>query len=107
MHTFIRLCIICLFLVSCNDKPNQSQQEEWISLFNGKDLTDWKIKIANHPVGDNYKNTFQVQDSTIRIVYDKYENFDDKYGHMYYKNPYSYYKLRFDYRFLGEQTPGG
>ena len=43
----------------------------------------------------------------LRIVYDEYENFDDKYGHMYYKEPFSYYKLRFDYRFVGDQTPGG
>ena len=37
----------------------------------------------------------------------EYDDFDDKYGHMYYKTPYSYYKLRFDYRFLEEQTSGG
>ncbi|MDC3276643.1 DUF1080 domain-containing protein, partial [Flavobacteriaceae bacterium] len=42
-----------------------------------------------------------------RIVYDEYKDFDDKYGHMYYKKPFSHYKLRFDYRFVGEQTPGG
>lgn len=107
MNSFIRLFIFCLLLTSCNNKAKQSHQEEWISLFNGKDLTDWKIKIANRPLNENYKNTFQVQDSMLRIVYDEYENFDDKYGHMYYKNPYAYYKLRFDYRFVGEQTPGG
>ena len=43
----------------------------------------------------------------LRIKYDEYETFDDLYGHMYYKTPYSRYKLRFDYRFVGEHTPGG
>tara|TARA_A200000113_G_scaffold220180_1_gene229909 strand:- start:347 stop:1267 length:921 start_codon:yes stop_codon:yes gene_type:complete len=82
-------------------------QEDWVSLFNGKDLSAWDIKIADRPLNDNYLNTFQVENGMLRIVYDEYENFDDKYGHMYYKEPFSYYKLRFDYRFVGDQTPGG
>lgn len=86
---------------------NNPEQEDWISLFNGKDLSAWDIKIADRPLNDNYLNTFQVEDGMLRIVYDEYENFDDKYGHMYYKKPFSYYKLRFDYRFVGDQTPGG
>jgi hypothetical protein len=86
---------------------NNPDHEDWISLFNGKDLSAWDIKIADRPLNDNYLNTFQVEDGMLRIVYDQYENFDDKYGHMYYKKPFSYYKLRFDYRFVGDQTPGG
>ncbi len=86
---------------------NETNKEEWISLFNGKDLSEWDIKIANNNINENFKNTFQVKDSMISIVYNQYQNFDDKYGHMYYKTPYSYYKLRFDYRFVGDQTPGG
>ena len=42
-----------------------------------------------------------------RIVYDDYDTFDEAYAHMYYKNPFSYCKLRFDYRFIGEQVKGG
>jgi hypothetical protein len=86
---------------------NNPDHEDWISLFNGKDLSAWDIKIADRPLNDNYLNTFQVEDGMLRIVYDQYENFDDKYGHMYFKKPFSYYKLRFDYRFVGDQTPGG
>ena len=81
--------------------------EEWISLFNGKDLTGWDIKITGHPVNDNYNETFRVEDEMIRIMYDKYTEFNNKFGHMYFKNPYSYYKLRYDYRFTGEQLKGG
>ena len=86
---------------------NNSKTEDWISLFNGKDLKEWDIKIAGRPLNENYLNTFQVENGMLRIVYDAYENFDDKYGHIYYKQPFSYYKLRFDYRFIGEQTLGG
>ncbi len=82
-------------------------KEEWQQLFNGKDLNDWDIRLAGRPKNDNYKNTFKIEDNMIRISYDDYEQFDDKYGHMYYKEPFSYYKLKFDYRFVGDQIPGG
>ncbi|RRB06689.1 3-keto-disaccharide hydrolase [Larkinella rosea] len=84
--------------------PNK---EEWISLFNGKDLSGWDIKVAGEDLNVNYKNTFRAEDGMIRIMYDQYKTFDNKYGHIYYKDPYSYYILKFDYRFLGDQVPGG
>ena len=67
---------------------NNPDHEDWVSLFNGKDLSAWDIKIADRPLNDNYLNTFQVEDGMLRIVYDEYENFDDKYGHMYFKKPF-------------------
>ena len=107
MKSFQKIFILLFLFYSCKVEKNSNSIEEWVSLFNGKDLYGWDIKIANHSLNDNFNNTFQVQDSMIRVVYDEYEDFDDKYGHMYYKTPYSYYKLRFDYRFLEEQTSGG
>jgi hypothetical protein len=107
MNNFIKIFSLLILFYSCQDPISNPDQEHWISLFNGKNFSNWDIKIAGHELNDNYKNTFQVQDSLIRIVYDEYSTFDDKYGHMYYKTPYSYYKLRFDYRFTGSQTPGG
>jgi hypothetical protein len=81
--------------------------EEWTSLFNGKDLSGWDVKISGHPINDNYNETFRVEDGMIRIMYDKYTEFNNSFGHMYYNKPYSYYKLRYDYRFTGEQLKGG
>lgn len=109
INNFLSILLILLLSISCNekDKSNSNIEENWISLFNGKDLNGWDIKFSGHKLNDNYNNTFQVEDGMIRVVYDEYETFDDKYGHMYYKKPFSYYKIRFDYRFLGEQTPGG
>lgn len=108
------LCILAFLLVtfSCTNtdqaqSDSDQDKEEWQSLFNGKDLSGWDIKMAGYPVGENFRNTWRVQDSMIRISYDDYEQFDEAYGHMYYQVPYSYYKIRFDYRFTGEQTPGG
>ena len=86
---------------------NISDQEEWIALFNGEDLSDWTIKFANQDLDVNFRNTFRVKDRMIRISYDAYNTFDDAYAHMYFKKPFSYYKLRFDYRFTGQQVKGG
>ena len=107
MKSFQKIFILLFLFYSCKVEKNTNSKEEWVSLFNGKDLNGWDIKIANHNLNDNFNNTFQVQDSMIRIVYNEYDVFDDKYGHIYYKTPYSYYKLRFDYRFIKEQTSGG
>ena len=109
MKKFTKFFLLILFCISCKEQNNLtlSSEENWMSLFNGKDLSGWDVKFSGHELNDNYKNTFQVEDGIIRVVYDEYERFDDKYGHMYYEKSFSHYKIRFDYRFLGEQTPGG
>lgn len=86
---------------------NSFAQKGWTNLFNGKDLKDWTVKIAKHEVGDNYANTFRVKDGKMTVGYEGYENFDKQYGHIFYKKPYSYYLLRVEYRFIGEQAKGG
>lgn len=88
-------------------RSKKASKQEWLQLFNGKNLKGWDIKIAGQPVNDNYKNTFRVKKGVLQVAYDKYENFNDKYGHLYYQIPYSYYILQFEYRFTGEQTKGG
>lgn len=84
-----------------------SAQKGWIDLFNGKDLNDWNIKISKHDYNDNYANTFRVEGGLIKVNYDGYENFDQQYGHIFYKKPFSYYLLKVTYRFVGEQAKGG
>ena len=95
-----------MIFYSCNN-ISDSNVENWEIIFNGKDLKDWKIKFANQNLNVNYKNTFQIQDSVLKVVYDNYDSFDNNYGQIYYKKPYSYYKLKFEYRFTGNQTKGG
>lgn len=80
---------------------------EWIQLFNGKDLNDWTVKISKHEVGDNYANTFRVEDSLMKVSYEGYDDFDQRYGHIFYKKPFSAYLISVEYRFTGEQAPGG
>ena len=105
---FVRYGIVfasLLFLASFGHAAKKDS--EWIQLFNGKDLSDWTIKIRGHEAGVNHNDTFSVKDGVIRVSYDKYENFNETFGHMFYKTPFSHYLLRIEYRFLGEQAPGG
>jgi hypothetical protein len=81
--------------------------ENWKELFNGKDINDWIVKIHHYDVSDNHANTFKVEDKMIRVSYDDYEgDFNDRFGHLYYKQPYSYFHLKMEYRFVGELHPG-
>jgi hypothetical protein len=82
-------------------------EEQWTPLFNGKDLTGWIPKIRLHPLGDNYNNTFRVEDGLLKVRYDGYGHFNQQFGHLFYQQPYSKYKLRIVYRFVGDQCTGG
>ena len=106
MLKLIKYSCFLILIYSCNNKID-SNTENWEIIFNGKDLKDWEIKFANQNLNINYKNTFQIKDSILKVVYDNYDSFDNNYGQIYYKKPYSYYKLKFEYRFTGNQTKGG
>lgn len=83
------------------------KKETWIPLFNGKDLTGWTPKFSGSNLGVNYKDTFQVNDGLLTIDYSKWEKFSGEFGHLYYKTPYSHYKIRSTYRFIDTQVKGG
>jgi hypothetical protein len=101
--------IYCLFLLMSigSFAQKKADKKDWIAIFNGKDFSGWDIKISGHALNENYKNTFRIQDGMMRVMYDQYQTFDEKYGHIYYQKPFSYYVVRFEYRFQGNQTPGG
>uniref|UniRef100_F4C4D9 3-keto-alpha-glucoside-1,2-lyase/3-keto-2-hydroxy-glucal hydratase domain-containing protein n=1 Tax=Sphingobacterium sp. (strain 21) TaxID=743722 RepID=F4C4D9_SPHS2 len=88
-------------------KEAKMETPSWVDLFNGKNLDDWTVKIAKHEVGENYANTFRVENGVIKVGYEGYDQFDQQYGHIFYNKPYSYYLLRVEYRFVGEQAKGG
>lgn len=104
------LTLLVLFstVVSCGTKPAaESTDPEWVQLFNGKDMDDWTIKIAKHDLGENFANTFRVDDGMLQVRYDGYGDFDQQYGHIYFDKPFSHYVLLVEYRFVGEQADGG
>lgn len=83
-------------------------KEEWIEMFNGKNLTNWSVKIRGFELNDNAFNTFRVEDGVMKIRYDQYKDFNNHFGHIFYKDgPYSYYRMHIEYRFVGDQVNGG
>ncbi len=105
---FVRVaCLAMLSLVCGCALHGGPGKPRWISLFNGKDLEGWKVKITGYELGDNFADTFRVEDGVMKVCYDGYEKFDGKFGHIFYETPFSHYILRAEYRFVGEQVPGG
>ena len=78
-----------------------AEEQKWVSLFNGKDLSGWTIKIANRPLGENFANTFRVEDGILKVSYDGYDKFGKQFGHLFTNVAYSHYILRMEYRFFG------
>jgi hypothetical protein len=93
--------------VPCLAQTN-SDTKEWIQLFNGRNLDGWVPKIAGYPLGENYADTFRVENGVMKVSYDKYTMFDNKFGHLFYnRQKFSHYIIAAEYRFVGEQVPGG
>ena len=106
------ICVLFLVFVlisanCCCAAEKKPAGKRWISLFNGKNLDGWKPKITGYDLNDNYGKTFRVEDGVMKVCYDKYEKFGGKFGHIFYKDKFSHYRMRLEYRFLGDQTPGG
>ena len=98
------LLLVVAFGCQQSGNPNE---EEWIKLFNGHDLKDWHVKISSHELDENFGNTFRVEDSLLTVRYDAYDSFRNQFGHLFYKQKFSHYKLSIEYRFTGDQCPGG
>ena len=109
MNTFMNRAatLILALCISISSISFAAEDGEWVSLFNGKDLDGWTPKIRYHALGDNYANTFRVVDGNLTVAYDGYKDFKETFGHIFYKNPYSHYRLRMEYRFIGEQVHDG
>ena len=93
--------LVCLAVLT----PQSS--DGWVSLFDGKTLDGWTPKIKGYKLGENFGNTFRVKDGVIQVGYEKYDSFDERFGHLFYKNPYSSYVFSVEYRFTGEQAKNG
>ncbi|MFV0445589.1 MAG: DUF1080 domain-containing protein [Planctomycetaceae bacterium] len=103
----LRRSLAVVVLLSCLSTVS-AEEGKWIQLFNGNDLADWTPKIRYHELGDNFADTFRVEDGLLKVSYDKYpDGFQEQFGHLFHKQTFSNYRLRIEYRFVGEQCPGG
>jgi hypothetical protein len=93
--------------VNAQKAKNDPYKKEWRQLFNGKDLKDWKVKIRGYALNDNFGNTFRVENGVMKVGYEKYDQYNERFGHMFYKEKFSHYIIAAEYRFVGEQCPGG
>lgn len=99
--------LIVLVLIASFLNLSAQDNRKWKQLFNGKNLKGWKVKITGHELGDNFANTFRVEKGVMKVSYDGYKEFDERFGHIFYKTPYSSYIFAVEYRFVGTQCPGG
>jgi hypothetical protein len=97
MKNILIIILLAVVFVGHSKPP----KEKWIPLFNGKNLKNWTVKIHHHEVGDNFGNTFRAEDGMIKVRYDQYDKFNERYGHLYFNKPFSHYILRLQYRFTG------
>jgi hypothetical protein len=106
-----RTVLLVIAVIACVASPvvaqNDPDRQEWIQLFDGKSLDGWTPKIAGYEVGENFGNTFRVRDGRLVVAYDAYDTFNERFGHLFYKDHFSYYRIAVEYRFVGEQVKGG
>ena len=96
------------FSVALASYQSAAKPKDWIQLFNGRNLDGWVPKIKGYALGENFGDTFRVKNGVLRVSYDKYPQFDSKFGHLFYqRQKFSYYRIAAEYRFIGEQVPGG
>jgi hypothetical protein len=100
---FVRICLLIIFLAAGVAQAQEGGQ--WRPLFNGKDLSGWTPKITGYEAGENFADTFRVEDGMIKVRYDGYDSFDNRFGHLFYDEPFSSYRLRVEYRVVGDQCP--
>lgn len=103
------LIVLPLLLGSFESKKitvEQKEPQKWVNLFNGKDLDGWIPKIAGYPLGENFGNTFRVEQGILSIRYNAYDSFHNRFGALYFNKKFTNYRLRVEYRFVGELTTG-
>lgn len=103
--------MLALTVVNCSQPEEKtsvsSDQEEWKELFNGENLNGWNVKIRGSALNVDSLETFRVEDGLLKVRYDNYSAYDQVFGHIFYHEPYSYYRLQVEYRFTGSQIEGG
>jgi hypothetical protein len=101
------LPLVLIVTLATLGAQRDADRREWVQLFNGKDLDGWVPKINGSPLGENYGNTFRVENGVLAVSYDQYAQFDSKFGHLFYSRAaFSHYILAAEYRFVRDQAPG-
>ena len=102
IRLFLFPFIVLIFLYSNESlraqTPKISVNAQVVTLFNGKDLSNWEFKLKDPEVQPN--EVFKVQNGVIRIK-------GDPFGYMRTRDSYSEYKLHVEWRWPEEATNSG
>lgn len=99
------LLITIISFSDCNFKKTPEapgNAPQWVSLFNGANLDGWTMKISGYELGENFGNTFRVEDGILSIRYDAYDSFRNRFGALHYDKIFTAFRLRVEYRFVGK-----
>src|SRR5260370_41566484 len=100
----MRTLTILLLTAACGFSQNDPDRKDWIQAFNGKDLNGWVMKITGFPPGENFGNTFRVENGLLKAAYDHYPAVGNRFGHLFYKTKFSHYIVAAGYRFVAGQS---
>lgn len=108
------VCALCVLLAACSGSDESTEPAAadasdggWIALFDGESLEGWTPKVKGYPAGENPGELFRVEDGILKVSFDQFDGFNELYGHLFYEQPFSHYRIRAEYRFVGEQAAGG
>lgn len=97
---------VVLACIGASRPIQPTSKKEWIQLFNGRDLSGWVAKVKGFDLGQNVGETFRVEDGVLKVAYDRYERFDNRFAHLFHQRKFSHYAVAVEYRFVGEQVSG-
>jgi hypothetical protein len=104
----MKTCLGLLLCLAAAAPPSaqtpKADPKDWIQLFNGRDLKDWTPKFRHSDLGVNVNDTFRAEEGLLKVRYDKWTTFNDEFGHLFYREPFNYYLLAAEYRFVGQQV---
>ena len=103
----IKKLLALLIILLPSAAYSQDNSEQWIKLFNGEDLSNWIPKFTGYELGVNYRDTFRAEDGVFKVSYNNWPDFDGQFGHIFYDESFSHYRLLVEYRFVGDQVNNG
>ncbi len=107
-HLSIFLTLVLLYACGTSTFTDSDPgEEEWIPLFDGTGIDKWIPKFKDAELGENYKDRFVFADSLLSVRYLPEDTFKGNFGHLFYLEKFSHYRLRATYRFVGFQQING
>lgn len=98
---------LALAIWACTVSPILAPEPTWETIFDGETLSGWTPKILGQEAGEDSGQVFRVEDGELVVSYQSYDEFGNAFGHLFFSENLSDYRLRFDYQFRGQQTEGG